>query len=113
MRNRVIGSLALSILWTSACGIQSADIAINQPRPPRPARLPDAVEVFASGAPARPHVDSMIFLATRGTADQLIAYLRERAAELGCDGVEVAIDVHFMTVVGVCVEWTDAAPPTT
>ena len=56
------------------------------------ARSPDQVEVFTSGAPARPHTDVELLEAhpfgPQSTED-MIASLREEAGKRGCDALVV------------------------
>jgi hypothetical protein len=58
-------------------------------------RAPATVEMFASGPPARPHVDVGIITVEEGstgesTPQELLGLLRENAARQGCDGLVVA-----------------------
>jgi len=92
-----IRSIARSITLTlglslapSGCGTFVSQTPLNPaPRPlaPRPAQ---AVEVFSSAPPARPHVDVALLQVSqndqRGT-EVMIQTVRERAGEMGCDAI--------------------------
>ena len=81
----------------------------------------DSVELFTSGAPQRPHTDVAVMeaepgLSERSTGD-LIARMRERAAEMGCDGLVVTgVDTQVIrhegdrkTVTGTCIVYAPTA----
>lgn len=88
-------SLALLLASTAACGTSIRTTAVNPAPYPMSPRPPATVELFTSGAPARPHVDVALIEAeesssfsTHGTAEML-GKLRERGAEMGCDAVVI------------------------
>ncbi|HWA78475.1 MAG TPA: hypothetical protein VG937_39335 [Polyangiaceae bacterium] len=60
--------------------------------PPRPA---DSIEIFTSGPPDRPHIDLALIEAeqqssgTEGGTAALVAALRAKAGELGCDALVI------------------------
>jgi hypothetical protein len=58
-------------------------------------RAPASIEVFASGPPARPHVDIGMITVEEGdmgesSPDELLALLRQNAARQGCDALVVS-----------------------
>ena len=76
-----------------ACGTATHTTVINPaPHAMRP-RPPETIELFTSGAPDRPHRDVAVIEAEEqssfSTADtgDILAALRARGAQLGCDGV--------------------------
>lgn len=85
--------LALLCVVLAGCGTSIQATAIN-PAPhvlaPRPT---ESVEVFTSGAPARPHVDVALLEAEQDSSYSLddtgamLAKLRERGAAMGCDAL--------------------------
>lgn len=76
-----------------ACGTAIRQTPVNSPPIPMAPRAAAAVEVFTSGAPARPHVDVALLEAQPESAfsgsvnAEVIEQLRQRAGELGCDGL--------------------------
>jgi hypothetical protein len=85
----------LTLLVATACGTTIRETQVNQAPHPMMPRHPASVELFTSGAPARPHVDVALIEAeeqssfsTSRTADMLNR-LRERGAQRGCDAVVV------------------------
>ena len=129
-------SLLLALLLAvAACGTSLRETVINPaPRPMAP-RPPETVEMFTSGAPARPHVDVAFFEAeeassfsTAETAD-MMNKLRKRAADRGCDAIVVGglssrdPGMHdaetFLVdnpkgrkgIYGTCIVYTESAPP--
>ena len=75
------------------CGTFASSTVINDPPHPMRARQPQSVTVFSSGPPARPHVDVAVMtveqthdLNEQGM-DIIIANMREKAAQMGCDAV--------------------------
>ncbi len=88
-------TLATALLFIAACGSSITRTDINpapKPMPPRPAA---SVEVFSSGAPARPHVDVAILEVEESSSfsvsdtGEMVSHLRSRAAAMGCDGVVI------------------------
>lgn len=94
-------------------------------------RSGDSVEVFSSGPPSRAHVDLALIEATQqssssdgGTAE-LVAQMRSKAGELGCDALVISDAVsradslnNLLTgqntdrkgLVGTCVVYSDEQP---
>ena len=82
-------------------------------------RALDTVEVFASAKPTRPYREVLVIKAQQSsgwsTDSEMVTLdkLRERAAELGCDGVVIlgpvsASDGAFMTkrgFLGTCIQY--------
>jgi hypothetical protein len=85
----------LALLAFAACGTTIRETQVNSAPRPMPPRSPASVELFTSGAPARPHVDVALIEAeeqssfsTSRTPDMLNR-LRERGAQRGCDAIVV------------------------
>ncbi|HEY1817540.1 MAG TPA: hypothetical protein VGG74_34610 [Kofleriaceae bacterium] len=72
--------------------IQYTDTTMNPPPRPLVAKAPADVELFTSGAPARPHVDVALLwvdsLVDRSIGE-LLTQLRVEGAKKGCDAVVV------------------------
>lgn len=95
-----------------ACGHKLQYSALNPPPRPLSPRAPDSVEVFMSARPTRPFVDVGLFEIEQmtpgsGGTDAMIAKVRARAANLGCDAliigepserVQSVTGQHFGTV---------------
>jgi hypothetical protein len=84
-----------TLLAAAACGTSTRTTLVNPaPRAMRP-RSPATVELFTSGAPARPHTDVAIIEAEESSSfsladtSDMLGALRERGAQMGCDGVVV------------------------
>jgi len=91
-----IKALALSTLVAvAACGTSTRTTLVNPAPHAMPPRSPASVEIFTSGAPARPHTDVAIIEAEESSSfsladtSDMLAALRERGAKMGCDGVVV------------------------
>jgi hypothetical protein len=87
--------LLLPLLLAAGCGTSITATQVNAPPRPMGPRPAATVEMFTSGAPAKPHVDVALLeaeeassLSTHGTAEMLNK-LRERGAQMGCDGIVV------------------------
>jgi hypothetical protein len=85
----------IALVLAAGCGTSIRSTPINQPPHPMMARDPASVELFTSGAPPRPHVDVTFIeaeesssLSTHETPDML-RELRDKGAQLGCDGVVI------------------------
>jgi len=94
MTNRLAFAFT-SALALAACGTTIRETVINPSPRQMVSRPPETVELFTSGAPARPHVDVAFLEAeessswsTDGTADMLNK-LRKRGADRGCDAIVV------------------------
>ena len=85
------------IIMLAGCGTSVRTTLVASPLhdPPRPLapRTVESVEVFLAGPPARPHV-GMALLEGEQTSSyslddtrEILEAVRERAAELGCDGI--------------------------
>jgi hypothetical protein len=121
---------ALIALLTCACSTTGGTFTQINP-PPRAlyVRSPQQVEVFSSSPPERPHVDYGVISIEQGeigpgTPDELLAMLRQMAAQYGCDAVVLAPPSSksysresFRVYSGTCVVYRDtagasgAAPP--
>jgi hypothetical protein len=108
-----------------ACGTMIEQTPINPPPIPMAPRAASAVELFTSGAPARAHVDVALLLArpasafSDGTEADVIAELRQRAADLGCDGLVVTaiqdsarFKMPHAEVTATCIVYTPVATAT-
>lgn len=78
---------------SAGCGTSTRTTVINPAPRAMHSRPPSTVELFTSGAPARPHTDVAVIeaeessgLSVADTSDMLAA-LRARGARMGCDGV--------------------------
>lgn len=87
---------SLMFITLTACGTSITRTDLNPAPRPLAARPASSVEVFTSGAPARPHVDVALLEAeessswsTASTGD-MIGSLRARAASIGCDAVVIS-----------------------
>lgn len=95
MANRAgLGTLVLmGVALSAGCGISTSATFLRAPPRAMVARSPDSVEVFGAGRPTRPHVDLALIEAeqessnTPGDTPELIAKLRQKAGELGCDAL--------------------------
>jgi hypothetical protein len=84
-----------TLVAVAGCGTSTRTTLVNPAPHAMPPRSPASVEIFTSGAPARPHTDVAIIEAEESssfsladTSDMLNA-LRERGARMGCDAVVV------------------------
>jgi hypothetical protein len=120
----------LGMALNAGCGISTSATFLRAPPRAMAPRSPDSVEVFGAGPPSRPHVDLALIEAeqqstnTPGDTPELIAKLRQKAGELGCDGLVLASifsRVDTMTTIvtgnthdqkgisGTCIVYTEAA----
>jgi hypothetical protein len=111
----------LILAVAASCGTSIRATPINPEPHPLPPRSPESVEVFASGPPARPHVDVSFLEAAMESVyspdqiPQFIAKLRAEAAEMGCDGIVIgsatnqAININGL--VATCIAYTDVVKP--
>jgi len=83
----------VAFIGIAGCGTSTRTTLVNPAPHAMAPRPPATVEIFTSGAPARPHVDVAVIeaeessgLSLADTSDMLAA-LRERGAKMGCDGV--------------------------
>ena len=98
-------TVLLIALLSAGCGTTISATTINPaPRQLRP-RPADTVEIFSSGPPRRPYIDVAFLEAEQETGfsvdntPEFIAQLRERAAQMGCDGVVLGGTTHAADVV--------------
>src|SRR5262245_53310535 len=73
-----------------------------------PPRSPDAVDVYASAAPTRPHVDVALLsvdVCTACGASRRLELLRDEAAEMGCDALFVR-SLAARNASGTCIAYT-------
>jgi len=88
-----LSSLLLAAPVLVGCGTYVDFTPLNQPPHALIARSPASVQVFASGPPARPHVDVAVIEAvqTHSLNEQgtglMIERMRQQAAALGCDAI--------------------------
>lgn len=81
-----------ALLPLFACGHALHYSALNPPPRPLSPRAPASVEVFMSGRPTRAFVDVGLFEIEQNTpgsggSDEMIAKVRARAANVGCDAL--------------------------
>jgi hypothetical protein len=84
----------LLTLLLSACGPWVNATALNPSPRTLSSRSAGSVDVYSSGPPARPHVDVALLEVGKGDdnsggTSQMIQTLRQKAADMGCDGVVV------------------------
>ena len=89
----ILSSMLLSAALLAGCGTYADFTPINEPPHALRPRSARSVEVLASGAPARPHVDVAIVeveqthsFNAQGTG-LMIQRLRQQAAAIGCDAI--------------------------
>jgi len=88
--------VALLVVLACGCTITSGSYTQLNPSPRALyVRAPQQVELFASSAPQRAHVDVGLITIEegdvgKGRPDELLAMLREMAGQYGCDAVVVA-----------------------
>ncbi len=94
MKRIALGVLVASIASAAGCAeTRVSDTMINPPPHAMWQRPPETVEIYASGPPARAHVDVGYLEAKQGyeladkDSETFITELRGRAAELGCDAL--------------------------
>jgi hypothetical protein len=105
----------LAVAATVACSPIIRYTAINASPSTMTPRSPEAVEVFSSGPPTRPHVDVALIEVEDPPfgleTSELLQSLRARAAEAGCDGVVVtaiAVGRHDRRVMyGTCIRYAE------
>jgi hypothetical protein len=97
-------NLALLVVLVTACGTTIKATAINPSPRPMYSRPADTVELFTSGAPAdRKHVDVAYLEAEQDSeyswddTPEFLKALRERGAQMGCDGVVVGSPTNRIT----------------
>ncbi|HUJ62747.1 MAG TPA: hypothetical protein VLX92_29800 [Kofleriaceae bacterium] len=104
-------SLLLSALL-GGCAASAASTPLAAPPHEMPARAVGSVEVFVGSQPPRPHLDVALVTVKRGQAsiDDMVAVMRGRAAELGCDALVIAGGFGrngIEGLVGGCAVYTD------
>jgi hypothetical protein len=88
--------LAVGVLVLGGCGTFVNAAALNAPPRPLTPRPADAVEVYSSSPPAKAHVDVAIIQAdqinrmSEAELPEMIAKLREKAGEMGCDAIFIS-----------------------
>lgn len=97
-------NLALLVVLVTACGTSIKATTINPSPRPMSARPAETVELFTSGAPNdRRYVDVAYLEAEQDSeyslddTPELLKALRERCAQLGCDGVVVGSPTNRVT----------------
>ncbi len=97
----------LVLVLLAGCEVQIRETALNPPGRAMTAKPAAQVEVFTSGAPARPHTDVMLLEARPVIPQPLedtIATLREEAAQRGCDGIVINdLRAGSITLDGSCI----------
>ena len=83
----------VALVLVVGCGTSIQATSINPSPRPLVARSPASVELFTSGAPARPHVDVALLEAEATSSlstdrtPEMLSELRERGAQMGCDAI--------------------------
>jgi hypothetical protein len=82
----------IPLLLLLSCGPTINQNRLNAPPRPMTPRQPLAVEMFTTRVPDRPYVEVAMIETQQGalspeTPSEIFDILRERAAEMGCDGV--------------------------
>jgi hypothetical protein len=113
-------------LFVSGCALQSVEtVRLNTAPRPLQARPAQAVEVYASTPPVRPHVDIALLRADQSNygsdTPRLVQALAERAGEMGCDALFISgtaeragvtgdaylLDPGSRVLLGVCMVYLD------
>jgi hypothetical protein len=85
--------LALIATLAVGCGVSVEYVPLNTPPHAMKPRPPGSVDVYASNRPERPFVEVGMIEAQQESAysqappEQIVAEMRGRAGELGCDGL--------------------------
>ena len=112
------------------CGPFVQATPLNAPTHPLTPRATEAVEVYSSTLPARPHQDVAIIQASESEAQGLAAMLdkiREKAGQMGCDAIFVTgtgehvgaprgtawalFDASADLLYATCIEWLGPPAP--
>jgi hypothetical protein len=132
MRSLRLASAIVALLL-SACGTSVSETYVNDPPATMVPRSHRSVRIYASGPPARPHMDVAILevVQDHGLNEQgldiMLDHLRARAAQMGCDGVVVGgirerdgvppgnafylLDPGATTLHGTCIVFTSKPSP--
>jgi len=113
-----------------SCGPFVETTALNAPTHPLTPRATEAVEVYSSTLPARPHQDVAIIQASESDPLGLAARLekiREKAGEMGCDAIFITgtgehvgapagsalalLDPSSDLLYATCIQWLGPAAP--
>jgi hypothetical protein len=128
MRSLPLASAIVALAFF-ACGTSVSETYISDPPATMVPRAHRSVSIYASGPPARPHMDVAILQVVQdhGLNEQglhiMLDRLRARAAQMGCDGVVVGgirerdgfppgdafylLDPGATTLHGTCIVFTD------
>lgn len=83
------------VVLAAACGTTIHETTLNPSPYPLRSRPPAMVELYTSGAPARPHVDVALLEAEEASGfstdrtPEMLTKLRERGGQMGCDAIVV------------------------
>jgi hypothetical protein len=84
---------AVGLLLLAGCGASVDTTALNAPPHPLSQRPAEEVEVYSGSPPVKAHVDLALIQADqtngRGVLTELVAAIRERAGEMGCDAIVI------------------------
>jgi hypothetical protein len=108
-------ALASSFLTLAACGSFSMSFT-NSGLPHRPMEEHRAedVQMFVSGPPKRPYVEAGLLEARGGASDRpdtVLAKMRIRAGQLGCDGLVIIDTSSPKAFRAACIVYEPAAKP--
>jgi len=124
--------VVLGVIGGAGCGVEAAATLLNNPPHPFRPRPPETVGMFSSAPPTRPHVDVALIESDEESENSfastaaLLAKMRERAAELGCDALVIGHEYSNQDVLlssltgkshqargfsGTCIMYTDAGAP--
>jgi hypothetical protein len=93
LRRRHIQLLPAALLALAACGTTTRFAPLNQPPHHLQPRAPESVQVFTTATPARPYIEVGLIQGTQESEysfddmPEIIAAMRVKAGELGCDGL--------------------------
>ncbi len=95
MQVKVDFAFAVGVLVLGGCGTFVEATTLNAPPRALTARPADAVAVYSSSPPAKAHVDVALMQADQSNGThvelpEMIAKLREKAGQMGCDAIFIS-----------------------
>lgn len=83
-------SLPITVLIGVVAGCANVQVTpLNPPPYAMNARQPDEVQVFVTRAPEAPYQEIYLIRSDADNSENAMRAMRERAAELGCDGIVI------------------------